>query len=32
MKTKRYKQGSCPRLWDGQAGRRVAKEVAAFLK
>jgi UDP-N-acetylglucosamine 2-epimerase (non-hydrolysing) len=28
----RYKQGSCPRLWDGQAGRRVAKEVAAFLK
>ncbi len=28
----RYKQGSCPRLWDGQAGRRVAQEVAAFLK
>ena len=28
----RYKQGSCPRLWDGQAGRRVAREVAAFLE
>jgi UDP-N-acetylglucosamine 2-epimerase (non-hydrolysing) len=28
----RYKQGSCPRLWDGQAGLRVAQEVAAFLR
>jgi len=28
----RYKRGSCPRLWDGQAGRRVAQEVAAFLE
>jgi UDP-N-acetylglucosamine 2-epimerase (non-hydrolysing) len=28
----RYKQGRCPRLWDGRAGRRVAKEVAAFLE
>ncbi|HWM90801.1 MAG TPA: UDP-N-acetylglucosamine 2-epimerase (non-hydrolyzing) [Thermoanaerobaculia bacterium] len=27
----RYKQGSCPRLWDGRAGRRVAREVAEFL-
>lgn len=27
----RYKQGSCPRLWDGRAGRRVAKEVGEFL-
>jgi UDP-N-acetylglucosamine 2-epimerase (non-hydrolysing) len=28
----RYKKGRCPRLWDGRAGRRVAKEVAAFLE
>jgi UDP-N-acetylglucosamine 2-epimerase (non-hydrolysing) len=28
----RYKRGRCPRLWDGRAGRRVAKEVAAFLE
>ncbi len=27
----RYKKGHCPRLWDGRAGRRVAKEVASFL-
>ncbi len=27
----RYKKGRCPRLWDGRAGRRVAKEVASFL-
>ena len=27
----RYKKGRCPRLWDGRAGRRVAKEVAEFL-
>jgi UDP-N-acetylglucosamine 2-epimerase (non-hydrolysing) len=27
----RYKRGSCPRLWDGRAGRRVAKEIAAFM-
>jgi UDP-N-acetylglucosamine 2-epimerase (non-hydrolysing) len=28
----RYKRGSCPRLWDGRAGRRVAKEIATFLE
>ena len=27
----RYKQGSCPRLWDGRAGRRVAAAVGEFL-
>jgi UDP-N-acetylglucosamine 2-epimerase (non-hydrolysing) len=27
----RYKKGRCPHLWDGRAGRRVAKEVASFL-
>ncbi|MES1245220.1 MAG: UDP-N-acetylglucosamine 2-epimerase (non-hydrolyzing) [Acidobacteriota bacterium] len=27
----RYKKGRCPQLWDGRAGRRVAKEVASFL-
>ncbi|EMI16075.1 UDP-N-acetylglucosamine 2-epimerase [Rhodopirellula maiorica SM1] len=27
----RFKQGKCPQLWDGSAGRRVGSEVAAFL-
>jgi UDP-N-acetylglucosamine 2-epimerase (non-hydrolysing) len=28
----RYKKGRCPLLWDGRAGRRVAKEVAELLE
>jgi UDP-N-acetylglucosamine 2-epimerase (non-hydrolysing) len=28
----RYKKGTCPRLWDGRAGKRVAKEIAMFLE
>ncbi|GAA5507360.1 non-hydrolyzing UDP-N-acetylglucosamine 2-epimerase [Novipirellula caenicola] len=27
----KFKQGRCPQLWDGSAGRRVGAEVAAFL-
>jgi UDP-N-acetylglucosamine 2-epimerase (non-hydrolysing) len=26
-----YRTGRCPDLWDGQAGRRVARAVASFL-
>lgn len=27
----RYKQGTCPALWDGKAGHRVAQEIGEFL-
>tara|TARA_R110002073_G_scaffold157241_2_gene312526 strand:- start:9694 stop:10827 length:1134 start_codon:yes stop_codon:yes gene_type:complete len=27
----KFKQGKCPQLWDGSAGRRVGAEVATFL-
>ncbi|WP_372716755.1 non-hydrolyzing UDP-N-acetylglucosamine 2-epimerase [Novipirellula sp.] len=27
----KFKQGKCPQLWDGSAGRRVGTEVATFL-
>jgi UDP-N-acetylglucosamine 2-epimerase (non-hydrolysing) len=27
----RYKKGHAPALWDGRAGERVGREVAAFL-
>ncbi|GAA4451806.1 non-hydrolyzing UDP-N-acetylglucosamine 2-epimerase [Novipirellula rosea] len=27
----KFKQGKCPQLWDGSAGRRVGAEVATFM-